>query len=693
VKFTFNWLKDYVEIKIPAQSLAEKLTMAGLEVTSLEEKDGDFVFEIEVTSNRPDWLSVIGIAREVAAITGKKIKAGTRHKTPFGSAQGRQDTSKGKKFPEHKLRIEIESKKDCPWYTAKIIRDVKVGPSPDWLKKRLELVGCRSINNVVDITNYILFTYGEPLHAFDLDALKGDTIIVRRAKDKEKITTIDGDEKQLNGDILVIADQNHPVAVAGVMGGKLSEVTEKTSNILLEAAVFDPVLIRRGRRALGLQSESSYRFERGVDLGMVELSSHVAIDLMQQTCGGQCVLAKSSSPPKEKPKTITLDTSDSKRILGLDITTAKIKSLLSRLGFLVKTKNKKCLSVSIPSYRPDVSLAIDLMEEIARIYGYENIPTTVPVVKPTIPEFQERDAVLLIKNILTGLGLQEVITYSLIDRRMLEGFSRAEEEAIVIANPLSSEQEILRPTLLPSLAGTVAYNLQQKQPYISIFEIAKTYTGSGKEGYSLGLAFCGERTLWFGPQYPHINDQVGFLHLKGVLEILCQRLGLQSKPEVCHFTPAQNPDEYIVQVQNKTMAVGILKRLPRDILDRLEIKHREVFLAEVDLEKVIPHIRRVRPIHAPARYPGITRDISLSLPQGISFASIQQEILNHGGKLLQEVSMTDYYTGEPIPPGHKGLTVSCLYSSAERTLTDAEVNTLHAQMVKALQENLQATIR
>lgn len=687
MKFTYNWLKDFVEIKIPPQELADKLTMAGLEVTSLGEKGGDFVFEIEVTSNRADWLSVMGIAREAAAITNSKLKSPRptcktlRAKDARRAAHGAQ-----------RISIKIEDKKDCPLYTAKIIRDVKVGPSPDWLKERLELVGCRSINNVVDITNYVLFTYGEPLHAFDLDALKGDTICVRRARDKEKITTIDAEVKELNDNILVIADHDSPVAVAGVMGGKPTEVTEKTRNILLEAAVFDPVVIRRGRRALGLQSESSYRFERGVDFGIVDSASSAAWGLLQDICGGSLVLAGESRRPKTKSKTIALDIRDCKRFLGVVIGASKIKSILTHLGFSVKAKSKTRLSVGVPSHRPDVCAAVDLLEEVARIYGFEKIPTTLPAVKPRIPEFQERDAVLLIKNILTGLGLQEVITYSLIDRRALAGFF-SEEEAIAIANPLSSEQAILRPTLMPNLSAAVAYNLQQKAPYISIFEIAKTYRDGGNEKYSLGIAFCGARTLWFGPQSPQINDQAGFLHLKGVLEVLFRRLGLQSKGEPCRFAPTKNPNEYILQVPGKTITVGVLKRLPGEILDRLDIKHREVFLAEVDLEKIIPCIQRVKPVQPPARYPGITRDISLSLPQEVSFEKISQVISNNGGELLQEVKMSDYYTGKHIPAGHKGLTVSCLYCSFERTLTDAEVNTIHTQVIKALQDKLGATIR
>lgn len=685
MKFTLNWLKDFVEITLTAEQLAEKLTLAGLEVTSLEKKDGDFVFEIEVTSNRPDWLSIIGIAREVAAITNAKRK--TQNAKPKNKNQ-----NINKEKPDS-LKIQIENKKDCPLYTAKIIRDVKVGPSPEWLAQRLELVGCRSVNNVVDITNYILFTFGEPLHAFDLDALKGNTIIVRRAKNKEKITTIDADIKELNENILVIADCDNPVAVAGVMGGKLTEVTEKTRNILLEVAVFDPVLIRRGRRALGLQSESSYRFERGIDLGIVEPASCAAAALLQDICAGSCVLAKASSRLKAKPKSITLDAGDTKRFLGVDIAATKIKSILSSLGFALKLKSQKRFSVGVPSHRPDVAAAVDLLEELARIYGFAKIPNTLPAVKPRIPEFQERDAILLVKNILVGLGLQEVVTYSMIDRRMLEGFGSDGQEAIAIANPLSSEQEILRPMLMPSLARVVAYNLQQKAPYISIFEIAKIYRQPSKESYSLGISLCGSRSLWFGPESPHIHEQAGFLHLKGILEVLFRRLGLQSKGEACYLSPAHQPEEYSVQVENKTLAVGVLKKLSREILDRLDIKHREVFLAEIDLTKILPRMQRVRSIQSPARYPGITRDISLSLPQEITFERISEEITSNGGALLQDVAMTDYYTGKHIPAGQKGLTVSCLYASAERTLTDAEVSAIHAQVTKALQEKLGATIR
>jgi len=307
MKVTYNWLKDFVEIKIPPQALVNKLTMAGLEVTSLEPKEGDCVFEIEVTSNRPDCLSVIGIAREVAAITGKKLKLLSAIRYPL-SAKNSQLIS-----------IRIEDKKDCPLYTAKIIRDVKVKPSPAWIKKRLELIGCRSVNNIVDITNYVLFTWGEPLHAFDLGKIKGSTIFVRRAKTGEKITTIDGEQRALDSDILIIADNQNPIAIAGVMGGKDTEVIERTHDILLEAAVFNPIIVRRGRQKLGIQSDSSYRFERSVDAQIVEKASWQAVELIQKLAGGSCIFAKSSGLPQAKKKSLSLEVSTVNKILGVDI--------------------------------------------------------------------------------------------------------------------------------------------------------------------------------------------------------------------------------------------------------------------------------------------------------------------------------------------------------------------------------------
>jgi len=496
MKITYNWLKDFVAIKIPPRELADKLTMAGLEVVSLEGKAGDFVLEIEVTSNRPDWLSVYGIAREVAAITGSKLRAYSVERRAYSK------NLSAIRYPLHAnnsrlFSIQIENKKDCPLYTARIIRGVKAGPSPEWLRKRLELVGCRSVNNIVDITNYVLFELGEPLHTFDLDRLVRKfassqvlpfKIIVKRAKNGEEIVTIDGIKRVLNEKILVIASEvgehvntrtcehaNTPIAIAGIMGGRDTEVTEGTKNILLEAAVFNPIVVRRGRQALGLQSESSYRFERGIDLGIVEKASSRARELIEEIAGGEEAAFEINGVSKLKPKNITLETENVNNLLGENIPPVKIKTILSSLGFKVKAKVKNSFSIGVPSFRQDVNLGVDLIEEIARSYGYEKIPQSIPKVSPSVTIRERRDLVSNIKNMLVSLGLNEAITYSLMDSKILNDFNASSLSAIGLMNPLSQEQEVLRTTLLPGLIRAIAYNLNQKQDYVALFEAANVF--------------------------------------------------------------------------------------------------------------------------------------------------------------------------------------------------------------------------
>jgi len=680
MKVTYNWLKDFVNIKITPRVLAEKLTMVGLEVTSLEECDGDFVFEMEITSNRPDCLSVVGIAREVAAITGKKLK----------NVSSLRSQVSGKKLQPAtcNLQLKIEDKKDCPLYTAKIIRDIKVGPSPDWLKKRLELVGCRSVNNVVDITNYVLFEWGEPLHAFDLDKLSGDTIIVRRANGGEKITSIDGGQRTLNPNILVIADKKQAVAIAGIIGGKDTEVTESTKNILLEAAIFTPVVIRRARQKLGLQSESSYRFERGVDSQTVENASWQAVRLIQELAGGKCSLVRSSGLPKRKKVNIKLGVSTVQSILGVNITPLQIKKILNGLGFKIKTKTGGVLVVEVPAYRSDAELEIDLIEEIARIFGYERIPITVPKVMPKISAYDTRDLVTLIKNTLIGLGLNEVITYSLIDRNLLEDFSGFFPNPTEILNPLSKEQEILRPTLIPSLSKCVAYNLNQKQNYVNIFEIAKIFPSlseaSPGEELALGIALCGEKSLLLGGGL--IKEEMGILHLKGILEVLFERLGIKKY----NFNLKNFYEASLYIAEEK---IGVMIKLQKNTLDNLEIKNKDVIVAEINLEKVFPYVNLGKVFTPLPVYPGISRDISLILKDEVKIEDVFKATREKGEPLLRQVNVVDYYKGKQIPAGFKGLTISCIYRSDERTLTETEINPVHALVVGVLIDRFGARIR
>jgi len=679
MKITYNWLKDFVDIKIPAKALADKLTMAGLEVTSLEERDGDYVFEIEITSNRPDWLSVVGVAREVAAITNSKMKL-SRVKSPRPTTHDPRSIS-----------ITIENKKDCPLYTAKIIRGVKVGPSPDWIKKRLELVGCRSVNNIVDITNYVLFERGEPLHAFDLDKISGGEIIVRRGKAGEKIVTIDKTERRLDKEILVIAGKDNPIAVAGVMGGEATEVTGSTKNILLEAAVFDPVLVRSGRQKLRLQSESSYRFERGVDPETAYNASGHAQNLIREICGGEPVYAQEKGPVKNYVKTLTLSLDDISRIIGVAIPVSKIKSILTKLGFLVRPKGKRALIISAPGHRQDIAQEVDLIEEIVRIYGYENIPVTLPKINPYVDNSdnaRNRNLVSAIKNILVGLGLDEVITYSLIDRAMAKECAPGIEPVSVL-NPLNSEQGVLRSTVIPGLLQSVSVNLNQKQLYVAIFEFSNIFLGPVedlREELVLGIALCGIKSN-FSADQGLIRQQAGVLHLKGILEILFLRLGITGYA----FKDESGCLEFDVFTGNEL--IGKITKVKNSTLEMFEIKNKDVVVLEINLNKVFPYAKTQKKFTPLPLYPEIARDISVVVKDDIKVDELLKAAGERGGSLLESARISDYYKGKQIPQGFKGLTISCTYRSSQRTLTESEVNPVHTLVCAVLKDRFGAQLR
>ena len=676
MQVTYNWLKDFVEINIAPEELAEKLTMAGLEVTSLKPAGEDWVFEIEVTSNRPDWLSVVGIAREVSAITGKKLAQRKFKPVVYTRKQSGE------------LSIDVQDKKDCPLYTAKIIRGIRVSFAPDWLRQRLELVGCRSINSIVDITNYVLFEYGEPLHAFDLGRLEGKNIIVRRAKDGEKIITIDGQSQVLGPNILVIADKNRVVAVAGIMGGQDTEVSYSTKDILLEAAVFDPLIIRRARQKLGMQSESAYRFERGINPQIVEEASQRARELIEEIGGGKCVIAQGQGILKAKKLNISLELKRVEKILGKSISLGRIKGILGYLGFKVAPKRKNILGVSIPVHRQDVAREEDLIEEIARILGYDEIPTTLPAIKPQITIDKTRSLITLVKNILVGLGLNEVVTYSLISRELSAKLNPGKEGEIEILNPLSKEQEVLRTALASGLLDCVSRNLNHKQDYINIFEVAKVFAKNNnhsKEGFNLAIALCGIKPRLF--KQGLVKDEVGILHLKGLVETVLSRVGIK------HYCFKQEDNAESVGVYINKERIGLLLEVGRGNLEKFEIKNRKVVVAELSLERLLAEAGTQKKFVPLPLYPGITRDISLLINEKTVIEEMILAVQEKGKPWLREVRVTDYYRGKQIPLGFKGLTISCFYRSDERTLTETEIHPLHAALVAVLEERFGVKIR
>ncbi len=585
MKLTHSWLKDFLDIKISAKELAQRLTMAGLEVTSLKKKNRDSVYEIEVTPNRPDLLSVLGIAREVAAVTNSKLMVSEVEPSKFKII---------KTTRHYPLEIKIQNKKDCSLYTAKIIKDVKVGPSPDWLKERLELVGIRPVNNIVDITNFVQLTMGQPLHAFDLDKLVSPLeIIIRRAKKGEQITTIDGIKRELNEDILIIASginprtkneerrTNRPIAVAGVMGSKDTEVNENSKNILLESAKFNPLAVRRSRQRLGISSESSYRFERDIDISAVEPASRYALKLITDISKGKLSRAEKKGKIRKKRKKIILHIPDIKRILGLAIPTKEIKKILTRLNFKVKPVSKYNLVIQAPTFRKDISQPMDLVEEVARLWGYERIPPSLPKISPSLEGLKNAKVLKLVRQLLTSQGFNEVITYGLISKDILNKARLDLKEIIEIVNPLSVEHELLRPELLPSLLICLSRNISQ-QDAVLLFEIARVFKAK-KERLQLGMVICGQRQIYTSAG--KIKDELGLRHLKGVIELLFRNLGIKNYKLALEDKPYMRTNQAVSLKLNKEV-IGYLGQIKNELSLNFDIKNKSVFAAELSLDKI-----------------------------------------------------------------------------------------------------------
>ncbi len=680
-----------MDIKLSPEALADKLTMSGLEVKGIETHSDDYVFEIEITSNRPDWLSVLGIAREVAAITNRKLRL-PKVACPRPIAHDKKKKTKScgaAVFNNGTLRISIESLGDCPLYTAKVLTGVTVGPSPEWLRRRLELVGCRSINNVVDVTNYVMFVWGEPLHAFDLDKVGSDTIVIRRARSGEIITTIDGQDKPLDNTILVIADNKKPLAVAGVMGGKESEVGASTKNVLLEAAVFDQVLIRHGRQKLGLQTESSYRFERGIDSPRALTASIHAAALMQQLAGGTLTVVTSAGKKPSAQKAFEVSLSSTQTMLGVEVGAARIKTILQPLGFSVVTRSKDILKVTAPSFRQDVKTEVDVLEEVARVYGYDKTPVTLPAIKPRLLDNQARAWITVVREAMIGLGAQEALTHSLIDRDVLVAAGFPGLASVSVANPLSKEQEIMRPTLVPSLLQCVARNLNQQQEYVSLFEIASVYIpvagGVPEERPTLGIALSGTREVLL-PQGV-IKDEAGLLHIKGMCQSLAARLGVEG----LSLAAGKDPDEAGIVVDGDV--VGFARAVSKKSLDAVDIKNKTVCVAEINCASLLGKAHRIRRFRQLPKFPSVSRDVCFVVKDSLSAGEVIAAVQSQAPDILRNVRVSNYYKGKQIADGYKALTVSCVYRADDRTLTEMEVNPAHELMCDAVKKTLGATVR
>lgn len=640
----------------------------------------DFVLELDLTPNRPDCLSHIGVAREISALTGNPLR------------KPDIEVREGSKKVEDLVSVEIFDQVGCPRYAARMIEGVGVGPSPDWLRLRLESIGIRSVNNVVDVTNYVLMEFGHPLHAFDYNLLSGDRIMVRRAISGESIATLDGQERRLSEEILVITDGQKPVAIAGIMGGLNSEVTERTKNLLIESAYFDPKAIRRGTQGLAISTEASHRFERGANPeGVIEALDR-ATQLISKVVGGEVAQGIIDEYPRPVGRVkLKVRTGKVNQILGADLPKDEVARILDALGF--KVEDGKDLRVTVPPFRPDVAREIDVVEEVARMYGYNEIGTkTRASGSLTTYRSPVEKAIREVKGVLTGLGMTEVVTNSLIDPEVLKIVDPS-AAPLAIKNPLSRELSVLRPTLVPNILQTLVWNKNRKVEDLSIFELGRVFMGDSEgrlptERLMVCGAMMGKKEQ---PGWNTENRKVGFFDLKGLLESFFERISLD-KFGIIGYDNSIYKKGVGARIIDGQGQIGTFGEVKREILERFDLKGK-VFLFDLDFEallKVLSKVKRYQPL---PRFPAVERDLAITVPEALFSGSIVEAIYDAGRGLVESVNLFDLYRGEQIPTGKKGLAYSLRYRSGERTLTDQEVDEVHAAIANRLKRGFDAEVR
>lgn len=649
---------------------------------SLAEFMGDEVLDVEVTPNRPDWMSVLGIGHDLAALSSlafimPKVEY-QESTTDIGSL----------------ARVEIADAGLCRRYCATIIQGVKIGPSPRWMQRRLELCGMRPINNVVDVTNYVMLEFGQPLHAFDYSLINEGRIVVRQATQGEAIISLDGVSRELSAGMLVIADPQRAVAVAGVMGGLNSEVSASTTTVLVESANFHEATVRRTAAALNMRSEASMRFEKGLPEGLPMPALLRATQLIIETSGGRAARGVIDVFPNPRPRpAIYLAAGEMQRLLGTEIPLESAKKTLEALGFGCKAASDTGLEVTSPFWRADANLDVDLIEEVARTVGYDRIPTTmmcapIPPYRPS-PELWLKEA---LAGVLTACGLQEVINYSLTSR---DSLARVSTNAgldgpapVMIANPMSREFECLRTSLRPRLIANVASN-QRFQDRIGLFEIGRVYMGRKDdlphESEILGVVLSGssQPVSWRTKE-----RSWDFYDVKGVAEAIFARLGVEAS-----FVPATGPglrEGRCADMLAGSIRLGTLGELHPKVLENFKAEG-PVFLLELDLERLLPVVSREFKYNPLPRFPSVSRDTALIIDRSVKYEEVLA--LVKGLPLVTQVVLFDVYEGGQVPKGKKSIAFRVVYQSPDHTLTDEEVNQVQQQMVDALSANLGALLR
>ncbi|MBU0679145.1 MAG: phenylalanine--tRNA ligase subunit beta [Verrucomicrobia bacterium] len=645
----------------------------------------DVVLDLEITPNRPDCLSMIGIAREVAAMYRTRLRL-----PEFELAESDAAV-------EELTKVCVDDPAGCPRYTARVLKDIVIGPAPQWMQRRLTLAGIRPINNIVDITNYVLLECGHPLHAFDQTLLDGGRIGVRRAKKGEKIATLDEIDRELTTDMLVITDAMKPVAVAGVMGGAGSEIRDDTSTVLLESACFDQSSVRHTSKALGLTTESSYRFSRGVDIGGVEWASQRAAALMAEHAGAKIARGVIDVYPKPAQATeVPCTWRKVNSLLGLQASADEMTLVFESLGLEVKEPNEEGCTVVVPSFRRDLTREVDLIEEFSRIHGLDKIPSPFPRAE-VVPDAEDRHAraVKVCRDHLVGLGLREIMNYSLVSEQLLDLFDSSNKDVrIVLPHPISADQSVLRTSLIPQMVETIGRNRARQISEGSFFEIGRAYFKDGKgtrevERLSIGLLGPVGRPL-LKKRQPLSNTEA-FLWVKGALEALLEAQGIcdwsvQPK-EMALYEPGQSMSILIEGKEAGSMGL-VRKRI------RSEWRLSDpVPVIELSVLPLLTAFQAVSPIRPVAQYPSVVRDMAILLPEAITHAQIMEIITNAAPKELESARLFDIFSGEGLGDGMKSMAYSLTYRSLERTMTDEEANGLHEAVKDAVRKALGVEVR
>ena len=653
----------------------------------------DTLIEVDLTPNRPDCTSVIGIAREIAGFTNQKLNQPVKNDLP-------QLTGAGVPFA-----VEVLDPEDCPRYAARLLKNVTISPSPWWLRKRLLSVGLRPINNVVDITNLVMLEYGQPLHAFDFHRLREGRIVVRRARAGEGIVTLDGVKRELDQEMLLICDAEKPVAIAGIMGGENSEVIDTTKDILLESACFNPISVRRTARNLNLGTEASYRFERGVDPELAPRAMERAVQLLVEISGAEAVENGYDCLADIKPREILkLRVSRTNDLLGLNLDATEVTRCLESIELKVNRKDEDTLLVTVPTFRVDLEREVDLIEEVARLQGYNEIPTTMPTVPMSFPEQQQGlELRKKLAAILVSQGFFEAINYSFVDENYFDRLNLDKNDkirqAVTLLNPLSEDQKIMRTLMLPSLLQNISRNTSRQNNDIRLFEIGKVFHPIADEllphenmrvaGVISGRRYPGASLLHFG------NERVDIFDCKGTVENILEQVRL-SKVVNSVFRNEAAPnyittDAYMV-FQAGDKQVGFLGRIDREVLKSFGIK-QDVFFFDLDLDMLVELEPEPKSFRQLPKFPPVDRDIALVVRDTVAAGELLTAIENEKETLVESAEIFDIYRGEAVAEGYKSVAITMTYRSAEQTLDDKTVNKVHQRLIKMLEDRFQGKLR